>query len=1366
MQTSQLNPISVAEPMDVDVLADAFGAESMPLLRAQCPFWVGQQLDPESRAFNAGQYIELKGDLDPEIFEQAVDICLAETELLRLRQFEDDRGVRQYVGKYAGGALQRVDFSNHAEPEASAALWMKEELNRRYDLASGRGYAWSLIHIGPARYYFCQLFHHMVIDGVSMHLITQRLRTIYESLKAGAEPPSITVPSLSSLAEFEAEYRTSSQFKSDREYWMQRLENCPQLTSLSKSRTNTTGWTTRRQTVYLPAETVAGLKAIASRLKMSVNRVMVGSIGIIMHRLTGSADFLVGLVVTGRSPQFRDLPATVVNSLPIRMRIAQDVRVEEAITAAALEMKGALAHQLYRIDDIREDLGVRPTDPHLLGLKINLMPFGSDSHNGLVWTCHNVSVGPVEDLSVSSYDEAEDGSMRIDFDGNCDRFNAGELSEIGRQFRDLLQFIASADQATEVRQVPLLDAEGRRHVIENFNQTKRGFTPRCLADLFDEQVDRTPDQTALIFGEAQLTYEDLDDAANRFARLLIARGAGSEDIVALLVPRGPEMLIALLGIVKAGAAYLPLDTELPSGRLHYMIEDSRASLVVTTVDVRDRHQLTLNASQVLLDAPEVVQELNELSGKRVDKFDRIRPLTPNNLLYTIYTSGSTGMPKGVAVEHRSFSIFMQAARARVTMRPHERSLATATISFDIAGLELFLPLLQGASLVLLNGMDTRDPAAVAAEVVRANVSVLFATPTFWRALLGFEIPRAVRALVGGEALSVDMVPRLLEFSEAFNLYGPTEATVWSSTHRMSAEDLDNGTVITIGGPEADEQFYILDESMSPVPVGVAGELYIAGAGLARGYLNRPELTAEKFLPCPFGEPGERMYRTGDLAQWRENGEVDYLGRTDQQVKIRGLRIELGEIESTFARLVPGIKECAVAPREIQGQTQLVAYHVNVPGYQLLDTAAMRAKLAEALPDYMIPRVFVRLEKMPQTPNQKLDRKALPQPQEHDEQRQFNPPADETERRICNVFAETTGAPRVARDDDFFEIGGHSLAAVLCVHRLRREFNQDVTLRQLFDAPTAESFAKSLSPSHIHRAAQQGAANLDHPTIFLLPGMGGDEPRLVRFRMECDHLARIVALEYPDWTELLDHDGGMDVVMRHLVNQIEKVTPEGPVWLLGYSMGGHCAHALALHFVKTGRPIAFFGLLDTGDLGAAVRHHADQLKVGQTLQMEFGRIAKDVGSLVRAIRQRALDRVLALFIVRRLASPRARRALSLVARYRHTQKLPSRFTYYLHRYFNEVWGVAAVKSWHRRTNEATLPLSVPAFLLRSEAHLPDEPADLGWEHHFPGLSVVDVPGSHETMLDPPHLKTLCDRTRTVIDTLRARPEYNQSESMAS
>ena len=1342
------------------------GSGAMPLLSAQRPLWVGQQLDPDSRAFNIGQYTEITGDLDVEVFQEAAAACLAEIESLHLRLLTDSAGIYQVVGPVAGSALQMIDLGWEEDPNASALSWMERDRNRRFDLASGCCYSWTLIRLEPTRFFFCQIYHHLVIDGLGGQLVLQRLRALYEAKKADVAPRRNTAAPFARLPESEEEYRNSPQRTSDREYWMQQLEDCPKLVSLSNRRGASTRWQGHRETVWLPAETVDALMDLAAKLQLTLPRTIVGSIAIIMHRLTSSPDFLVGLVVTGRSKPFRNMPACLVNVVPLRCRFSQGTGVEPAIKETALTMANALSHPLYRMEDIREDLGLRPNDPHLLGLRINLMPFRSDSHGGLDWTSHNLSIGPIEDLSLSIYDRAEDGGLRIDFDGNSDRYDSKELSDIAGRFKALLQWIATATPAAEVQDAPILDARHRWQVIEGFNQTSTGITAECLSDMFEAQVDRTPNRTALAFYNSQFSYAELDHAANRLARCLTARGIGPESIVALLVPRSPEMLIALLGITKAGAAYLPLDPEHPPARLHYMLQDSGARLAVTTSAVRDRLQLPLDARSVIIDEDAIRQELESLSSDRLTNTDRVQPLTPNNLHNVIYTSGSTGKPKGVALEHRSFSIFIKALLSRVSMRPEERMMAVSTICFDIAGVDLFLPLLQGASVEILDSIESRDPVCVVAAVVRSKATVVQATPTFWRALVACNMPRTVRILTGGEALAADMVPHFLEFSAAFNLYGPTETTVYSSWHRITPPDVNDSPVVTVGRPLDEQQFYILDENRSPVPVGVPGELYIAGAGLARGYLHRPELTAEKFLDCPFGIPGRLMYRTGDLAKWREDGEVDFIGRADHQVKIRGFRIEPGEIEATLLRRVPAIKECVVAARQNRGQNQLVAYYVSVPGANFPETREMRSLLAESLPDYMVPAVFVRLDRMPTTPTGKLDRKALPQPEESADDKSFRPPVGAMESAICKIFEDMTGAPRVGLDDDFFQIGGHSLAAVLCVHRLQREFNRVVTLRQLFSAPTPEALARCLTNCGEAKLVQKRPSRHAYPTIFLLPGMGGDEPRLVRFRMECEGVARIVALEYPDWTQLLDRDGGMGVLVRHLLRQIEEEAPEGPVWLLGYSMGGYCAHAVALHFKTVGREVAFVGLLDTRATPSPYVVLSAELQDGATPIQELWQIIQDTARLLRAIPQRAVAKVLALTIVRRLTSPWARPALSIAARYRHA-RLPVRFNYYLHHYFNEARQVAAVKSWHRTVNEAPVPLSIPAFLFRSEAHLPGDPADLGWERHFPKIGIVNLPGTHETMLDPPNLKTLCNRTRSVIDTLYASalppaPSYQTPE----
>jgi thioesterase domain-containing protein len=400
---------------------------------------------------------------------------------------------------------------------------------------------------------------------------------------------------------------------------------------------------------------------------------------------------------------------------------------------------------------------------------------------------------------------------------------------------------------------------------------------------------------------------------------------------------------------------------------------------------------------------------------------------------------------------------------------------------------------------------------------------------------------------------------------------------------------------------------------------------------------------------------------------------------------------------------------------------------------------------------MVPVTFVRLDRMPLALNEKLDREALPHPEESTNQDSFRPPVGAAESAICRIFREMTGAPQVGRDDDFFQIGGHSLAAVLCVHHLRREFNREVTLRQLFGAPTARALAESFSKGGVNKTVQSGPSNPAYPTIFLLPGMGGDEPRLVRFRMEWEGLARIVLLEYPDWTQLLDRNESMEILVRHFLRRIEEELPDGPVWLLGYSLGGNCAHAVALHLAGIGREVAFVGLLDAEAMPGLSDILSAQLQDGVTPLQEVLRFLQDIVRVVRAIPQQALTRVVALTIVRRLTSPWARSALSVAARYRRT-RLPVRFNYHLHAYLNEARRVDAVRLWHRNLTQAPVPLFIPAFLFRSEERLPGEAADLGWERHFPQLEILNFAGTHETIFEPPHLKTLCDRTYSVIDTL--------------
>jgi nonribosomal peptide synthetase DhbF len=1342
-------------PNTVDDLTPLLPADepaALPLLATQRQIWVGQQIDPKSRAFNTGGYITILGPLDVACFQAAAAACIAETESLRLRFPSDANGPTQVISPNSAVALEVVDLSADPDPTDSAMTYMQQKLHEEMDLAAGKTFSWTLLKIAPEHFIYCVIYHHIVIDGLSSILLVRRVRHLYQSIKHGTIPKSPGSATIASLVESEQTYWSSKKFSEDKQYWLEHLANCPPMLSLSKAKGRVSTWNSQCKSISLPAEVVDDLVKAAAQLKTTLPRLLMGAVGIITHRLTGSSDFLIGLIVTGRAGRFRSILANLTHVLPLRFQYSEGSTIDDAIQQASVSMDGANVHKLYQIDDIRKDLGLRANDPGLFGVEVNIMPFFfSEIEDGLEWTTRSLSVGPVADLSISIRDRSEDGSLRIDFNGNEDCFDQEELVDLAAKFERLLIDISIKPVSSRVVELSAINDPERKRVIESFNETGAGFKPQCLPDLFEAQAARTPHAFALDFGGTLLTYAELDAAANRLARYLIAKGIGSESIVAVLLPRSPELLITLLGIAKAGGAYLPLDVDHPVERLLYMVEDSGASLVASTSDNLARIPFAENVPILLTDDESVRQQLQAMSSEKVTDTDRIRPLRPENLLYTIYTSGSTGQPKGVAIEHRSFTVFLQAIQSHVQMNSKDTLLAITTISFDIAGLEIFLPLMHGACIAMLNGPDSRDPYAVAEAAVRLNATVVQATPTFWRALLSCGMPRTVRVLVGGEALPADMVPQLLEFAEAVNLYGPTETTVWSSSHRLRQEDATDGPVVTIGRPLGEQKLFILDESLRPVPVGSIGELYIAGAGLARGYLNRPQLTAERFIDCPFGEVGERMYRTGDLARWRPDGRVDFLGRADQQVKIRGFRIEPGEIESALLRLAPTMTECAVVPRELRGQIQLIAYYTSASCKTALDSRELRSHLAKSLPDYMIPAAIVQIERMPLTPNAKLDRRALPQPEVTDDRSNFHPPVNQLESAICSVFAEFTGTAMVGRQDDFFELGGNSLAAVLCVHRLKRVLAQEISLRQLFEFPTPRALALTISNRQTLQTKAASESESALPVIFLLPGVGGDEPRLIRFRAGCEGVARIVTVEYPDWTMLNDRTGGVGVLVDHVRRQIEKEAPQGALRIMGYSFGGYCAHAVAMQLLESGREVEFVGLLDTSALSQKQPILSVQMQDGLTPWQAAWYLLQDVMRVLRSIPQREFERTLALVLVRWMNLPLARPLLSLAAKYRQ-MRLPLRFAYHLHFYFDESKRVAAVKHWYGMADKKPLPASTQTCLFRSEDHLPNAPSDLGWSRYFQSVGVVHITGTHETMFDPPHLESICDQTRRVIRAL--------------
>jgi amino acid adenylation domain-containing protein len=670
---------------------------------------------------------------------------------------------------------------------------------------------------------------------------------------------------------------------------------------------------------------------------------------------------------------------------------------------------------------------------------------------GLTCKLMEIEIGTSRfDLSTDVFDLPE--GLRVYFEYNTDLFTGETISRMMDHFRMVLEGFV-ANPGARIREVPILSDEERRQLTKDWNRTAASYPhEQTVHGLFEAQARRTPKAEAVRFADQSLTYEQLDARANQLARRLQALGVQHEALVGICIDRSLDMIVALLGVLKAGAAYVPLDPAFPKDRIDFMIQDAGLAVIVT--HSRLRALIGGEARAVCLDAER--DEIAAESGAHVES-----SAGASSLAYVIYTSGSTGRPKGVQLEHRSVVNFLRSMHREPGIGANDRVLSVTTLSFDIAGLEIFGPLTVGGTVIIADRATALDGQRLMELIDSSDATLMQATPATWRLLLesGWEGKSGLKILCGGEALPRDIADRLLLSSkELWNMYGPTETTIWSTVARVVPEE----RLPHIGRPIANTKVYVLDQSGQPMPIGVPGELYIGGDGVARGYLGRPELTAERFVNDPFVEQaGARMYRTGDLARWRADGVLECLGRVDQQVKIRGYRIEPGEIETLLAGYSAVAQAAVVARPDASGEQSLVAYLVATTG-SALEAAALRRFLSETLPEYMIPSAFVVLPELPLTPNGKIDRKALPAPENRTiASATYASPQNETETAIVAIWQEVLKVERVGRHDNFFDLGGHSLLVVQVQNRLQKKFSRNIMLIELFQHSTVAALAAFL-----------------------------------------------------------------------------------------------------------------------------------------------------------------------------------------------------------------------------------------------------------------------------------------------------------------
>ncbi|MFI1018903.1 amino acid adenylation domain-containing protein, partial [Streptomyces sp. NPDC020965] len=1084
-------------------------SQRLPLTGAQTGVWYGQRLDPTSPVYNVGQYVEIDGPVDLELLERAVRLTVAETEALTVRFEEDADGEpRQLVGAGTGtpeaGAetgtfgteagtgtfgtgFEVVDHRGAPNPYATATAWMRADMDRPADPASEPLYAFSLHLVGDRRTLWYQRAHHIALDAYSFSLVSRRAAEIYTALVCGDEPAPSPFGSLDAVVTEEAAYRDSERYAEDRAYWLARLADRPEPEPLSGA-SFPASHAFLRDGATLSTEATTGLLALARAARASWADVVTAAFAAYLHRSTGSRDVLLSLPAMARlGSAALKVPSMVVNVLPLRVSVRPDAPLAELVADVAGHVRELRRHQRYRAEDIRRDLGLVGREQGLLGPMVNVKAFDNAlDFAGAPGTVHNVAAGPVDDITLGLHHDAAAGRIRFEFDGNPRAYDAETLAARCAEFARFLTEAAAVAPGTPVGRIELISPETRRTVVREWNATAHDITDRTVVDAFAERVREYGHLPAVVAGDTTLTYAELDARANRLARLLRDRGVGPEGFVGLALPRSAELLVAVLAVLKAGGAYLPLDLDYPADRLAFMVDDARPVCTLTTLDAAAGAPEARGVETVVLDAPDTLAALADLSPE-----PPAVPIDGAHPAYVIHTSGSTGRPKGVVVPHSALDNFLRMQAEELALTAGDRLIAVTTISFDIAALEIYTPLISGATVVLADRDTVRDPAALATLVDTERPAVMQATPSLWHALLADGRPETldtVRVLVGGEALPADLAERLARAARSVtNVYGPTEVTIWATSTTLAA---DHTGTPDIGTPFWNTQAYVLDGALRPAPIGRPGELYLAGAQLARGYLGRYALTSERFVADPYGAPGARMYRTGDLVRHRPDGHIDFIGRADDQVKVRGFRIELGEIESALAAsgavgravvivredhpgtqhlvgyVTPSSQQAPARPGEPGGETD------SAPGAEsdavtgtsaaALDPAELRWLAAERLPEYMVPSAVVVLDAFPLTANGKIDRRALPAPDlDGLTTGGARAPRGAREEILGGVFADVLGLANVGPDDDFFSLGGHSLLAARVIARVRTALGTDCTIRDVFEARTVAALAARL-----------------------------------------------------------------------------------------------------------------------------------------------------------------------------------------------------------------------------------------------------------------------------------------------------------------
>jgi len=1051
-----------------------------PLSFPQERLFLLDQLMPGSSAYNVPTLYRIGATLDEHKLQRAFDHVVGRHEILRTTITLHDGAPLQEVNPPTPFELEVTDLRQTSlpDPEGHARELLGELVRRPFELSHDPMLRAALVHLRDGEDLLLVVFHHMASDHQSGGLLFAELERAYAAFEQGREPelPPLAVQ-YSDFARWQRANLDGELLRELIDYWTGQLTGAPERLELptDRPRPSVQSYRGSWHEATFAAQDVAPLRELANRQGVSLFMVLLAGFKVLLHRYTGVEDLVVGAPVSGRHhEEIAPLLGFFSNTLALRTDLSGDPSFAELLERVRETMLGALAHQELPFEKLVEVLNPERARSHS---PIFQVLFGYDIADSRQRSLAGAGAERVPvpgwesarfDLSIIVHD-LPDGALHLNIGYATDVLDASTIERLIGHLQTLLE-AGGRDPEQRLSRLPILTAQERRTMLTDWNATREPYERRCLHELFAEQAARAPEAVAVVSEAGRMTYDELERRSNQLAHDLIAAGAEPGGLVGMCLERSLELPVAMLAVLKTGAAYVPIDPSYPPQRQEFMLADAGASVLLTET----RFLGTAGTDAMTLVC--VDGDSERIAGRPTEAPEIVGD--PEQRAYMIYTSGSTGRPKGVEITHRSVANLMAHMRRRPGLTAEDVVANLTTPAFDLSVPDWYLPLTTGARLVIVPREATLDGVELADWLTRSGATFVQATPTTWQVLLdaSWTGNAALKIVCGGEALPRTLAEELLSRGASlWHMYGPTETTVWSSVLELSSEEGPT----PLGGPIANTRFYVLDPNRQPVPIGISGELYIGGDGLALGYHGREELTAEKFVGDPFTPAAKaRLYRTGDLVRWRETGTLEFLGRIDQQVKLRGFRIELGEVEAVLDSHPDVSAAVAIVREDSPGDQRLIAY--VVPAAKAApDIEQLRRECKAKLPPFMVPSAFVTVTAFPTTANGKLDRQALPAPDgsRPSLEREYAAPETPVEETLATIWGEVLGVEQIGLHDDFFDLGGHSLLAVKMVSHVQECFGIDVPLHVVFEHPTMRELAAAIGLALLDGADEDELSSL-------------------------------------------------------------------------------------------------------------------------------------------------------------------------------------------------------------------------------------------------------------------------------------------------